>query len=152
VPAGSSPDLPAEYLEFRYFGFYAALRRFRTTTVTGWGVSAVGMIAFLLSWEAPAGPGGFSIFSAAALVAAGIVVVQSAVMSLHSYVSVPFPPVPHEWPEHARRPLAELEPLFAEVRDGGWDDAFRALAGVRAIGAREGLPGPDRRATLPTMH
>lgn len=141
-----------EHLEFRYFGFFAVLRRYRTTTVIGWGVTAAGMAGFIASWGIPGARGLLDAALAVATVLAGLTVVQVSVMSLQSYVSVRFPPLPEGVPEAERAALEALEPVMAEVRDGGWQDAFHAIGEVRGIGERWGLPQPERRGPLPTRH
>lgn len=144
--------MSTEHLEFRYFGLTAVLRRYRTTTVIGWGVTAAGMAGFIASWGIPGARGLLDVILAVATVLAGLTVVQVSVMSLQSYVSIQFPPLPEDVPEAERAALGELEPVVAEVRDGGWQDAFHAIGEVRAIGERWGLPPPDRRGPLPARH
>lgn len=140
------------HLEFRYFGFYDALKRYRSTTVVGWGVTAAGAAGFVLSWGIPGGRGLLDAALAGATVLAGLAVVHVSVMGLQSYVSVPFPPFPQELPEHERAALQEIEPVMIDVRDGGWQDAFHAMGQLRAIGGRRGLPPPDRREPAPVKH
>jgi len=142
----------SEHLEFRYFGFFAVLRRYRTTTVIGWAVTVAGMAGFIASWGIPGARGLLDVMLAVATVLAGLTVVQVSVMSLQSYVSVRFPPLPEGMAEAERAALEVLEPVMAEVRDGGWQDAFHAIREVRGIGERWGLPQPERRGPLPTRH
>ena len=144
--------MSTEHLEFRYFGFFAVLRRYRTTTVIGWAVTAAGMAGFIASWGIPGARGVLDVMLAVATVLAGLTAVQVSVMSLQSYVSVRFPPLPEGTAEAERAALEALEPIMAEVRDGGWQDAFHAIGAVRGIGERWGLPQPERRGPLPTRH
>lgn len=139
-----------EHLDFRYSGFYALLRRYRATTVIGWGVTAAGMAGFIASWGIPGARGLLDAFLAVAAVLAGLTVVHVSVMGLQSYVSVRFPPVPQDAPGNERAALEALEPVMAAVRDGGWQDAFHAIGEVRAIGIRCGLPPPDGRGAFST--
>lgn len=137
--------MSTEHLEFRYAGLHAALKRYRTTTVIGWGVAAAGMAGFVASWGIAGARGILDVVLAGAAVLAGLTVVHVSVMGLQSYVSVRFPPVPQDLPEAERAALEALEPVMAAVRDGGWQDAFHAIGEVRAIGERCGLAPPDRR-------
>lgn len=135
--------MSTEYLQHRYFGFFAALRRFRTTTVIGWGVSAAGLAGFIGAWGIPGARGLLDVLLAGATILAGVAVVQVSVMSLQSYVSLRYPPLPPDISEADRAALESLEPVMAAVRDGGWQDAFHAIGEVRAIGRQWGLPPPD---------
>jgi hypothetical protein len=146
------PNGGADHVQFRYFGFFAVLRRYRSMTVTGWGVAAIGVLALVLSWGLPGGRGLLNIGLSCVLAAAGVLVVQAAVMGLHAYVSVPFPPVPPDLHDTDRLALEQIEPVITAVRDGGWEDAFHAIAEVKAIGERAGLPAPDRRGPITTQH
>jgi hypothetical protein len=139
-----------EHLEFKYFSFYAALRRYRTTTIIGWGVTAAGMAGFITSWGIPGAHGLLDVILAAAAIVAGLTVVHVSVMGLQSYVSVEFPPLPHDAPETDRAALEALAPVMIAVRDGGWQEAFHAIGELRAIGERWGWQPPDRRTSMRT--
>jgi hypothetical protein len=110
------------------------------------------MAGLIASWGIPGARGLVDVLLGGATVLAGITVVHVSVMSLQTYVSIRFPPLPPEVPDAERAALEALEPVMAGVRDGGWQDAFHAIGEVRAIGERWGLPPPDRRGSLPVRH
>lgn len=148
--AHSGPATGTWHLEFRYFGFHAALRRYRTTTVIGWGVTAAGLAGFIASWSLPGERGLLDALLAGGAILAGLTIVQLSVMGLQSYVTIPFPPLAQDAPDSERSALEALEPLMTDVREGGWQEAFHAIGGLRAIGERCDLPPPERRGPLPT--
>lgn len=131
-------------LNFFYFGFFHALRRFRTFTIAGWLLagSAVGAIA--LRWG-PVWSGDLaSVLVCALLFTGGVAIVHVNLTALMSYVRVPFPPPDAEGGNvQCAEAVREILPLMKEVDEGGWQEAFRAMESLRSIGARFGLPPPD---------
>lgn len=130
--------------EFYYFGFFRALRRFRTFTIIGWMLAASGVAALVLRW-APFWAGDLAaMMLCALLIISGIIVVHVSVAALTEYLHVPFPPpVLEEGNTELAHAVGEIAPLMKEVDEGGWQDAFRVLHGLRSIGARYGFPPPD---------
>jgi hypothetical protein len=139
------PDSPVREnaLQFFYFGFHHVLRRFRVTVIAGWCIAGAGGAALAFRW----GPlwegdlaGGIL---CALLIVAGVLLVQQGVTELSNYVQVPFPSPP-DTEEHRDlcSAVGELSLVMKEVEEGGWQDALQALAAVRAIGERYGLPEP----------
>ncbi len=141
------PDLPAPdpALEFYYFGFYRALRRFRATTVAGWCITAAGVAAVALRWE-PVWSGDLAGgLLSALLVAAGILLVQQGVGELSSYTHIRFPPMSagNEEERNTQSAVSELSTIMEGVEEGGWQDALQALGTLRGVGERYHLPQPD---------
>jgi hypothetical protein len=131
-------------LEFFYFGFYRALRRFRTMAIAGWCVVAAGSAGCALRWETVWRGDLITGALCALLAAAGILLVQQSVSELSAYVRIPFPrPSGTTGVEGERAVIGELERLLEDVESGGWREAVWALAELRTLGARYGLPGPD---------
>jgi len=140
------PDAPVRdpALEYFYFGFYRALRRFRAATVAGWCVTGAGVAALALRWD-PVWRGDLTGgLLCGLLICAGIFLVQQSVTDLWHYAQIPFPrpPANGEAQEHGRA-VAELAAVMNDVEAGGWQDAMRALSALRAVGERFGLPQPD---------
>jgi hypothetical protein len=134
-------------LDFYYYGFYAALKRFRTVAGVGWLVTGAGAGAFVVRWQVAHFPGWFDIVVCCGCIVAGITVVQTAVAALTAYVRVPFPlPAPTEGPEGDV--IVRLKGLMMEVGDGGWREAGEAIRRVRELGEGSGLPSPSRPARL----
>jgi hypothetical protein len=131
-------------LQFFYFGFYDALRRFRRLTISGWLVAAAGVAAVVLRWG-PFWSGDLAALSLCGLLlASGLLLVHTSVSGLSAYVRVPFPAP--ERTEHAPA-IAEILPLLKAVEEGGWQDALNAQKAVRGIGERYRLPPPDQHRT-----
>lgn len=131
-------------LQFFYFGFHHALQRFRVTVLAGWCIAGAGVAALAFRW----GPlwegdlvGGIL---CALLVVAGILLVQQGVTELSIYVKIPFPQPPDtDENRDLRNTVADLAAVMGDVEEGGWQDALQALAALRAIGERYGLPKPN---------
>jgi hypothetical protein len=129
-------------LEFFYFGFYRALRRFRAATIAGWCVAAAGIAVCALRWDAVWRGDLATAGLCGLLIVAGVLLVQQSVTELSLYVRIPFPR-PSEPEPGAGGAIGELALLLADVDGGGWQEAVRALAEVRTLGARYSLPAPD---------
>ncbi len=126
-------------LGYYYFGFHAALLRFRALTIQGWIVTAVGAAGLLLAWRD--GDGLFTIAVALCAAAAGLSLVHQSVASLDQYVRVPFvPPAPGEDPGDFGRGIAECARLMAEIDRGGWQEAFTALNALGEMPERFSFP------------
>jgi hypothetical protein len=130
-------------LEFYYYGFYAALRRFRAVAVVGWLVALLGFVAFFFAWDIVRPGGWFNLFLCCGTVVSGIAVVQIAVSALNAYVRIPF-----SYGEDRENGAAEvvdaLRLIMREVEEGGWREAQVAIRGLLKVGERFGLPHPDR--------
>jgi hypothetical protein len=140
------PDAPVREtaLQFFYVGFHHALRRFRMTVVAGWCIAGAGIAALVFRWG-PLWEGDLAgaIFCAL-LIFAGILLVQQGVTELSNYVRIPFPHPPDtEEDRDICTAVAELSVVMRDVEEGGWQDALQALAALRAIGERYGLPEPN---------
>ncbi len=147
------PDVPARdpALDYFYFGFHRALRRFRATTVAGWCVAGAGVAAVALRWD-PLWRGDLAGgILCGVLVVAGILLVQQGVTELSWYIHVPFPrpPAGEEETANTQSAVEELSRIMEDVEDGGWQDALQALADLRGIGERYGLPEPDGKQKNP---
>jgi hypothetical protein len=129
------------FLHFSYFGLFSALRRYRTVAFLGWGIVAVAAGALFLLRHLSGSVGLAAIGVAVLAAVAGVALVQVSVAALGAYVRIPFPEPPEqsgaELPGEAVR---ELKETIRTVEAGGWQEAFAALEGLRAIGARYGLP------------
>jgi hypothetical protein len=140
------PDMPVRdpALEYFYFGFYRALRRFRAATLLGWCVAGAGIAALALRWD-PVWSGDLvGGILCGLLIVAGISLVQQSVTELSYYAQIPFPhPPATDGDEGISLAVAELAGIMEDVEEGGWQDAIRALTALRAVGEQHGLPEPD---------
>ncbi len=141
------PDVPARdpALEYFYFGFYRALRRFRTTTLAGWCITGAGVAAIAFRWD-PVWRGDLAGgLLCGLLVVAGIFLVQQGVSELSGYTKIPFPHPPAGGEESEWLPgaVAEISVVMEKVEEGGWQEALQALSALRGIGERYSLPEPD---------
>lgn len=141
-----SSDLPTEQeLQFYYHGFYAVLRRYRSMTLIGWLVVAIGFVSFLLGWNASMEHGIIDVLLSCSCVLCGLALVQQSIASLSSYLKVPFPKaaidteesVPHEV-------VTVLEELMKEIDEGGWQEAYAAIGKLRQMETTRGLPPLSR--------
>jgi hypothetical protein len=134
-------------LEFYYYGFYAALKRFRSVAGAGCLVTGAGAGAFMVRWQLARFPGWLDIVVCLGCVVAGIAVVQTAVAALTAYVRVPFP-LPVTPAGEQEEIFGRLRELMQDVEDGGWREAREAIRRVRELGEQHGLPSPSRPAPL----
>jgi hypothetical protein len=130
-------------LDYFYFGFYRALRRFRASTVTGWCVTGAGIAALALRWDSVWRGDLTGGILCGLLIGAGILLVQQGVTELSQYTEIPFPhPRVPGGSDAEGRTVTELAGLMEEVGKGGWQEAVHALATLRAVGEQFGLPDP----------
>ena len=124
-------------LQYYYYGFHAALVRYRALTVLGWLASAAGAAGFFLSWQGAFGvlPLALSLLS----VASGISLVYGSVAALDGYIRVPFP-LPAEMPANVQEAIALCKRQMEDVEEGGWQEAYGALRELRRLADRLGLP------------
>jgi hypothetical protein len=138
---GHADRVQDPFLHFSYFGLFSALKRYRTVAFLGWGIVALAVGAMLFLRHLSGSVGLAAIGVAVLAVVAGVALVQVSVAALAAYVRVPFPEPPQasgaELPGEAVR---ELKETIRAVEAGGWQEAFAALEGLRAIGARYDLP------------
>jgi hypothetical protein len=139
----NEPRVEHDALEFYYYGFYAALRRFRAFAVVGWLVALLGFAAFFFAWDLVRPWGWFSLLLCCANVVSGIAVVQIAVGALDAYVRIPCS-YDGSRENGAAGVVEELRSIMKEVEEGGWREAQVAIRGLLLVGERFGLPHPDR--------
>ena len=113
---------------------YAALRRHRRTTITGWAVTAAGCLGIVWSWD-PASPHGlFGIGMSAVAIVAGILLVQESVGFLTAVVAyVQNEPLPADGDAATQELHTRLTEISREIDSGGWQEAFAALGQVRSL-------------------
>jgi len=124
-------------LQYYYYGFHAALVRYRALTLLGWLSSAAGAAGFFLSWQGAYGilVTALSLLSAAS----GIALVYQSVAALDAYVRVPFP-LPAEMPANVQDAIALCKRQMEDVEQGGWQEAYGALRELRMVADRFGVP------------
>lgn len=132
-------------LEFYYYGFYSALKRFRSVVAVGWLITGAGAGAFVVRWRIAHFPGWFDLVVSLGCIVAGIAVVQTAVAALTAYVRVQFPR-PESPAAEQDEIVTRLSDLMKDVEDGGWREAREAIHSLRELGNSYGLPSPSRPA------
>jgi hypothetical protein len=134
-------------LHFYYFGLYKALKRYRFSTVLGWLIVLVGCSAVPLGWQLGGPRGAIDIVLSVCTVVAGLVVVQQAVASLSSYLTVPFASTTDG--EQLQEPplvIKEIIDLMNDVEAGGWQEAYAAIRKLKEIETSRGLPALDEQS------
>jgi len=133
---GSAEDPPApdgfteEERQFYVFGFHRVLTRFFRLTALGWGITAIGALCLLLFWRSPLPHGGFDLLMATGTFVAGLIIVQTNLAALQSYVTVRFPDRPDGIPPEQ---IVMLREWMREVAEGGWRDAYAVLRRLEAM-------------------
>lgn len=133
---------PDSELQYFYFGLYTALKRYRFATILGWLVVAAGVASIPLGWEWGRPHGLLDLALGALTIVAGLTLVQQSVVSLESYLRIPFPSMK---PEEGAPPTAitEIKDMMNEVDTGGWQEAYVGISKLREIGEKHQLPSPD---------
>lgn len=128
-------------LQFYYYGFYQALRRYRRAAVIGWAIVAAGFLGVLLGWDFAKPPGLYHLGLCLGAIAAGLTLIQGTIAALSLYVRIPFPlPPVGEEAEAWQGAVDELRSLMKDVDDGGWQEAFAALHRLERMAERYDLP------------
>jgi hypothetical protein len=127
------------FLGYYYFGFHAALTRYRVLTPGGWAVAAVGAAGLLVAWRE--GADLFTFIVALAGAAGGLSLVHQSVAALDAYVRVPFPrPEPGTCPDDIARGIDECARLMEEIDRGGWHEARAAFRALDEMAKRFSFP------------
>src|SRR5512146_1522731 len=137
--------LPTEAeLRYYYFGLHSVLRRYRTMTILGWIIVALGLATVPLSWRLGTPHGLMDTLLSAGTVVAGLAVVQQSVAALSSYLHVPFGDRPggvRTGGTADRHPaMLQIEELMRYVDEGGWQEAYAAIEKLEKMQDSYGLP------------
>jgi hypothetical protein len=136
-----SPGLSEEELQFYYYGFYAALKRYRIATVLGWIIVLAGTASVPLACESGMPHGLMDIVLSAGTIAAGLGLVSQSISSLQSYVNVSFPRTNREGKENeASAAVQEIVRLMKDVDEGGWQEASAAMRRLKELETTHGFP------------
>ncbi len=138
-----TPGQRAYYID----GFLVALHRFRRATITGWIVTAAGVMSLPLGWSGGFPHGILDLVVSCAAAIGGIVLVEQSVGMLESYVQVPF----HEGTSAGTplpEPAGKIRTIMEDVDRGGWQEAFAAIGDVERLAGEYGLSPESRSATL----
>jgi len=137
----TSPVPTDDELRFYYFGFYTVLKRYRSMTLLGWLVVAVGLMSFMLAWNVGREHGIVDTMLACGCASAGLALVQNSVASLSSYVAVPFRSTVGSTGDTEQVPaVREMVALMKGVDEGGWQDAYTAIRKLKELESTYGLP------------
>jgi len=134
-------------LDFYYFDFLRELRRYRTHTLLGWLIVLVGASGVFLGWTYGRPHGLMDIVLSGCTVLAGLLVVNQAVMSLQSYVNVPFQER-DDIAEADHPAVVEIRRLMRDMNEGGWWEANLGIKELEEIATRCSLKegsGEDER-------
>jgi len=137
-PAVAAPKLLSEaQLRYYYLGFHKALKRYRTITIVGWIVVAIGCVSFPVGWSVGRPGGLLEIALSCATVVAGLGLVSQSISSLDAYIRITLP-FAHNGEQHPM--IHEVVEIMKDVDDGGWQDAYTAIMKIEDLGTRFGLP------------
>jgi hypothetical protein len=135
-------------LQFYYFGFYEALRRYRRAALIGWAIISAGFVGILLGWDFAAPPGLYHLSLCLGAIGAALALIPGNIASLSLYVRIPFPVHPAGGEaEPWQGAVDELQGLMKVVEDGGWQEAFDVLNRLERMGERYDLPPLEHGST-----
>ncbi|MDH4070709.1 MAG: hypothetical protein OEV30_09805 [Ignavibacteria bacterium] len=103
-------------------------------TLFGWIIVFAGFGSLFLGWRLGLPHGLIDLLLSAGTIAAGLLVVQQAVVSLEEYIAVPFGVNRVSHPA-----FDEIGTLMSDMARGGWREARRGAAELERIAARYGL-------------
>jgi hypothetical protein len=137
-PAISAPKLLADAeLRYYYLGFHKALKRYRTITIVGWIVVAIGCVSFPIGWSVGRPGGLIEIALSCATVVAGLGLVSQSISSLDAYIRIVLPFV-HNGEQHPV--IHEVVEIMKDVDDGGWQEAYAAINKMEVLQPKYSLP------------
>ncbi len=124
-------------LQYFYFGFQRVLRRYRTTSILGWMIVLVGCLSIPFGWNLGRTTGFIEVVLTLLTVLAGLSLVWQNISALQEYIRMPFPRSSSAEPEPLR---LEIQSIMKEVDDGGWQEAYAAIAKLNEIQVKYALP------------
>jgi hypothetical protein len=127
-------------LQYFYFGFYKALKRYRLTSIAGWSVVLLGCLSVPFGWNLGRATGVTEVFLTLLTVFAGLTVVWQNIAALEQYVRIPFPDSSET---QALSVVQDIRDLMKEVDEGGWQDAYDAIGKLKEMQAKHNLPPLD---------
>jgi hypothetical protein len=124
-------------LRFYYFGFFKALKRYRTTTILGWLIVAIGCASFPLGWTLGRPAGIIEIMLSCTVIVSGLGLVWQGIVTLEGYVKIA---LPGEGNGEQHPLVHQVLEIMKDVDDGGWQEAYGAIGKVEALRAVYSLP------------
>lgn len=124
-------------LQYFYFGFHRVLRRYRSTSILGWIIVLFGCISAPFGWNLGRPAGVIEVLLTVLTILAGLSLVWQNISALQEYIRISFPLSPSGEPEPAR---LEIQKIMREVDDGGWQEAYAAIAKLKDLQQKYGLP------------
>jgi hypothetical protein len=132
---------PESELQFYYFGLYAVLKRYRTSSILGWLVVLLGGISIPLGWSVGRAHGILDLALSACTIVAGLALVSHTIASLESYVRIPFPTSPQEAEVNDRSLfIDEIVLIMKDIEEGGWQEAYAAIQKMEELQSKYSLP------------
>ncbi len=123
-------------LQYFYVGFYRVLRRYRSTSILGWIIVLVGCLSIPFGWNFGRATGFIEVVLTALTILAGLSLVWQNISALQEYIRISFPRSSDQpGPERL-----ELQTLMKEVDDGGWQEAYAAIAKLNEMQVKYSLP------------
>ena len=137
-PAISPVNTPSNIeLRFYYFGFVKALKRYKTTTILGWLIAAIGCASFPLGWSMGRPGGIVEIALSCAVIVSGLGLVWQGIVTLEGYIRIALP----GGNDGMQHPMVhQVLEIMKEVDDGGWQEAYAAIGKVEALTEAYALP------------
>jgi hypothetical protein len=128
-------------LEYYYYGFYRVLRRYRTTSILGWIIVVLGCLSVPVGWNFGRPSGFIEVILSLLTILAGLTVIWQNISALEEYTRVPFSvPTTAEMSEEQGFAVVEMRNLMEEVDNGGWQEAYAAIAKLGELQVKYGLP------------
>lgn len=124
-------------LQYYHFGFYRALKRYRSTSMLGWTIVLLGCLSVPVGWEIGRTTGIVEIGLTVMTTLAGLALVWQNISALEEYLRVPFP---FSTDEKTATIVADIRDIMQEVDNGGWQEAFEAIGKLRILQHKHQLP------------
>jgi len=138
--------LSDDELQYYYFGFYKALKRYRSASLIGWSIVLVAIISVPFGWNLGRSTGYIEVVLTILTIFAGLALVWHAISSLEEYVRIPFSRSAPDSQITGQSLPDEIRTLMKEVDDGGWQEAYAAIGKLHELRVKHALPAVDRES------
>jgi hypothetical protein len=134
-------------LQYYYFGFYRVLKRYRSTSILGWTIVFAGCGSVPLGWNLDRTAGFVEVLLTVLTILAGLAVVWQNISALDEYIRVPFPSSSNGEVNERTELIAEIRTIMKDVDNGGWQEAYAAIARLNEIQVKHALPAFERQTS-----
>jgi hypothetical protein len=134
TPAPTASQASAFYLT----GFRRALERYRNFVLTGWAITGLGVAGLFASCRSIEQGDLLATSIPLAAMTAGVLLVLQSIAALQAYVTTPFPlPDADDMPDGLLYQAMKSREMMVDVAEGGWQEAFEALAKLQTMQKEE---------------